>query len=116
LPPESLLIDPPWLRYLLAGVVAFAPVFLANLVFTYSFRDTKTADMAFASNLLGAMVGGALEYLALITGYRALLLVVAGLYLLAWLFATRWRRLADRDLAQEEPHAPPAGALDAAAT
>ncbi len=41
LPPESLLIDPPWLRYLLAGVVAFAPVFLANLVFTYSFRDTK---------------------------------------------------------------------------
>ena len=40
LPPESLLIDPPWLRYVLAGLVAFAPVFLANLVFTYSFRDT----------------------------------------------------------------------------
>ena len=102
LPPESLLIDPPWLRYLLAGVVAFAPVFLANLVFTYSFRDTKTADMAFASNLLGAMAGGALEYLALLTGYRSLLLVVAGLYLLAWLFATRWRVLADTALAREE--------------
>ena len=54
--------------------------------------------MAFASNLLGAMVGGALEYLALITGYQALLLVVAVLYVLAWLFATRFRRLADRDL------------------
>ena len=40
--------------------LAFAPVFVANLVFTYSFRDTRTADMAFASNLLGAMVGGAL--------------------------------------------------------
>jgi SAM-dependent methyltransferase len=102
LPPESLLIDPPWLRYLLAGVVAFAPVFLANLVFTYSFRDTKTADMAFASNLLGAMVGGAMEYLALLTGYRALLIVVAGLYLLAWLFATRYRVLADTELAQDE--------------
>jgi SAM-dependent methyltransferase len=95
LPPESLLIDPPWLRYLLAGAVAFAPVFLANLVFTYSFRDTRTADMAFASNLLGAMAGGALEYVALLTGYRVLLLLVAALYLLAWLFATRWRRLAD---------------------
>ena len=81
LPPESLLIDPPGLRYLLAGLVAFAPVFLANLVFTYSFRDTRTADMAFASNLLGAMVGGALEYVALLTGYRALLLIVAALYL-----------------------------------
>ena len=95
LPPESLLIDPPWLRYLLAGIVAFAPVFLANLVFTYSFRDTRTADMAFASNLLGAMAGGALEYVALLSGYRFLLVVVALLYGLAWLFATRWRRLAD---------------------
>ena len=102
LPPESLLIDPPWLRYLLAGVVAFAPVFLANLVFTYSFRDTRTADMAFASNLLGAMIGGTLEYMALLTGYSFLLIVVAVLYLLAWLFATRWRRLADRALSSGE--------------
>ena len=98
LPPESLLFDPPALRYALAAGLAFAPVFFANLVFTRSFRDTKTADMAFASNLLGAMVGGALEYLALITGYQALLLVVAALYALAYLFATRWRKLADVDL------------------
>jgi hypothetical protein len=106
LPPESLLVDPPWLRYLLAGVVAFAPVFLANLVFTYSFRDTRTADMAFASNLLGAMAGGALEYVALLTGYRFLLVIVAALYALAWLFATRWRRLADVSLAADaEPAA-----------
>jgi hypothetical protein len=95
LPPEQLLLDPPWLRYLLAGVVAFAPVFLANLVFTYSFRDTKIADMAFASNLLGAMLGGVIEYLALISGYRFLLVVVAALYLGAWLFATKTRILAD---------------------
>jgi SAM-dependent methyltransferase len=114
LPPESLLIDPPWLRYLLAGVVAFAPVFLANLVFTYSFRDTKTADMAFASNLLGAMAGGAMEYLALLTGYRALLIVVAGLYLLAWLFATGWRRLADTELAREDGAGEFAGEQEAA--
>ena len=111
LPPESLLIDPPPLRYLLAGLVAFAPVFLANLVFTYSFRDTRTADMAFASNLLGAMLGGALEYVALLSGYRVLLLVVAGLYALAWLFANRWRLLADTELAAGE--APDAGAWEA---
>jgi hypothetical protein len=70
-------------------------------VFTHSFRDTRTADMAFASNLLGSMVGGALEYLALVTGYQALLFVVAGLYGLAWLFATRLRMLADKDLEPE---------------
>ncbi|MDQ3879608.1 MAG: spermidine synthase [Chloroflexota bacterium] len=101
-PPESLLIDPPLLRYALAAGLAFAPVFFANLVFSYSFRDTRTADMAFASNLLGAMLGGALEYLALLAGYRFLLVVVAGLYALAYLFATSWRRLADVNLAREQ--------------
>jgi hypothetical protein len=107
LPPESLLIDPPWLRYTLAAVVAFAPIFFANLVFSYSFRDTNTADMAFASNLLGAMVGGAIEYVALITGYGALLIIVALLYGLAWLFATRFRIFADRELNEREPLVPP---------
>ena len=101
IPPESLLVDQPVLRYAIAVVLAFAPVFLANLVFTYSFRDTTSADMSFASNLLGAVVGGSLEYLALVTGYQALLLVVLGLYLLAYLLATRLRFLADRDLTSE---------------
>jgi len=114
LPPESLLINPPELRYVIAVVLAFAPVFCANLIFSHSFRDTRTADMAFASNLLGAMVGGALEYLALITGYQALLLVVAGLYALAWLTANRFRRLADRDLVADADLAAEAQATMAA--
>jgi hypothetical protein len=91
-------VEPAWLRYLLAGILAFAPVFFANLVFSHSFRDTWTADMAFASNLLGAMVGGALEYIGLLTGYQSLLIVVAGLYVAAWLAASRFRFLADADL------------------
>jgi hypothetical protein len=99
LPPASLLIEPLWLRYVLATALAFAPVFFANLVFSYSFRDTKTADMAFASNLLGAMVGGAFEYVALVTGYQALVVIVAALYLGAYILATRLRLLADVDLA-----------------
>lgn len=117
LPPESLLIEPAWLRYLLAAALAFAPVFFANLVFSYSFRDTRTADMAFASNLLGAMLGGALEYVALLSGYRLLLVLVALLYGLAYLFATRFRRLADVELSSaREPGPPPiepASALEA---
>ena len=98
IPPASLLVDPPWLRYVFAAVLAFAPVFFANLVFAYSFRDTRTADMAFASNLLGAMVGGAIEYVALVTGYQFLLVIVGGLYGLAFVLSRRWRFLADRDL------------------
>ena len=79
-PPASLLIEPIWLRYVVAAALAFAPIFFANLVFSYSFRDTQTADMAFASNLLGAVVGGAIEYVALISGYGWLLVVVGALY------------------------------------
>jgi hypothetical protein len=97
-PPEALLIDPPIVRYVVASVLAFAPIFFANLVFTYSFRDTRAADTSFASNLLGAMVGGALEYISLLTGYRALLLLAGGLYALAMILATRVRLLGDREL------------------
>ena len=99
LPPEQLLIDPPALRYTVAAVVGFAPIVFANLVFANSFRDSSMADMSFASNLLGATLGGTLEYVALLTGYRSLLLVVGGMYVLAYLFARRWRVLADRHLA-----------------
>lgn len=100
LPPDALLVDPPGLRYVLASAISFAPVFFANLCFTYSFRDTPTADMSFASNLLGAVTGGALEYVALVTGYQSLLLLVAVLYGSAYLLATRFRFMADRDLGQ----------------
>jgi len=101
IPPESLIFDPAWLRYLVALVLAFAPIFFANLVFSYSFRESTMADMSFASNLLGAVVGGAIEYVALVTGYQFLLVIVAGLYALAWLFATRLRLGADKELESE---------------
>ena len=78
--PDSLLrlsVEP---RFVVAAVVAFVPVFLANLVFARRFRDVTSSNLAFGANLLGAMVGGTLEYAALITGYRALLILVAALY------------------------------------
>jgi hypothetical protein len=52
------------------------------------------AATAFAANLLGAMIGGLLEYLSLLTGYRFLLLVVAALYTLALLTSRAMPRLA----------------------
>ena len=85
-PPATLLLDLPLVPRFLAGVaLAFAPIFLANLVFAQRFKDVGSTTVAFGANLLGAMVGGALEYLALISGYRSLLIVVALLYGLAFL-------------------------------
>jgi MFS family permease len=66
-------------------IIAFAPIFLANMVFAQRFRDTGDSSTAFGANLLGAMIGGILEYLSLIIGYRWLLAVVALLYGVAFI-------------------------------
>jgi spermidine synthase len=92
IPQEALVGLPIVPRFLAGSALAFAPIYLANLIFAQRFADVATSETAFAVNLLGAMVGGALEYLALITGYRFLLIVIAVLYGLAFVtsrFLTR---------------------------
>jgi len=89
LPPEALLLSNPVIRYILASALAFAPVFLANIIFTNSFRDSETADIAFASNLLGIIVGAGLEYFSMLIGYRLLLIPVIVFYALALLLRGR---------------------------
>jgi len=86
------LLSIPIFIYVLASVLAFTPVFLANIIFTNAFRDTETADIAFASNLLGIMVGGALEYFSMVFGYRLLLIPVIIFYACALLLRLRSRR------------------------
>ena len=86
-PQSSLLPLSPVPRFVAAVALAFAPIFLANLIFAQRFQDVGSATTAFAANLLGAIVGGTLEYVALFSGYRFLLVVVAALYGLA--FAAR---------------------------
>jgi hypothetical protein len=83
-PQESLLGLPIVARFLAGSALAFAPIYLANLIFAQRFSDVASSGPAFAANLLGAMVGGALEYVALITGYRFLLILIGVLYGLAF--------------------------------
>src|SRR5215207_885149 len=68
-------------RLAAAIALAFAPIFCANLLFSDRLAQAPDPTAAFGANLLGALTGGALEYLALVTGYQSLLLVVALLYL-----------------------------------
>jgi hypothetical protein len=89
IPQASLLGLPVIPRFLAGSALAFAPVFLANLVFAQRFSGVEGAATAFAANLLGAMVGGTIEYVSLITGYRFLLIVVAVLYALAFMTSPR---------------------------
>lgn len=84
-PNGALLQLPAAARFLAAILIAFSPIFVANLVFAERFATVENSTAAFGANLLGAMAGGVLEYVSLVTGYRFLLVVVAALYGLAFL-------------------------------
>jgi hypothetical protein len=96
-PQESLLALPVIPRFFAGCALAFAPIFLANLVFARRFSAVQDSGTAFAVNLLGAMVGGALEYLSLIIGYRVLLIVIGVLYGLAFVTGMRGRSAPQHD-------------------
>jgi hypothetical protein len=92
----SFFVEPSWLlmlpfvpRLILAVVLAFIPIYLANVAFSKRFGASDDSQSAFGLNLLGAMFGGCLEYLGLLTGYSNLLLIVAVLYLFAFLLTPR---------------------------
>jgi len=89
-------VEPAWLltlpfvpRLIAAVVLAFIPIYLANVAFSKRFGASDDSQSAFGLNLLGAMLGGCLEYLGLLTGYSNLLLIVAVLYLFAFLLTPR---------------------------
>lgn len=100
--PERLLaLDAP-VRFAAAVSLAFAPIFLANIIFAQRFRDVASSTVAFSANLLGAMIGGVVEYSSLLFGYRDLLVLVAVFYGLAFLlrlkYAGAWLEAAQRPL------------------
>ena len=91
-------VQPAWLltlpfvpRLIVAILLAFVPIYLANVAFSKRFGASDDSQSAFGLNLLGAMLGGCLEYLGLLTGYSNLLLIVAALYLLAFVLTPRSR-------------------------
>ena len=70
-------------RLAAAIALTFVPIFLANLIFAQRFAEVAAPTTAFGANLIGAMIGGLLEYGSLILGYRALIPIVGVLYGLA---------------------------------
>jgi hypothetical protein len=81
-------------RAVAGAVYAGAPVFFAALVFSDSFARAKDLDAALGANLLGAVLGGALEYVSMLTGLRALFLLALAVYALSALALNPWARSA----------------------
>jgi len=79
-------------RIILSATLAFLPIACANIVFAKRFAETTDATTAFGANLLGAMLGGCLEYTALAIGYPALLAVAGLLYVAAFVLLPKSAR------------------------
>ena len=79
-----LTIQPVSLRFILASLMTFSPIFFANLIFSITLRDRPLAEHLFGWNLLGAFCGGLLEYTSMAIGYNWLSCIVLISYTLVF--------------------------------
>jgi hypothetical protein len=76
-------------RGLVGGLLNALPVGCAGVIVSTLLARSTNLAASLASNLLGSVVGGCLEYLSMYTGLRALVLLALSLYLGALLLELR---------------------------
>ncbi|HLO18857.1 MAG TPA: hypothetical protein VK206_28755 [Anaerolineales bacterium] len=78
---------PYFMKATIVGALTSLPMLFSGTVFVRSFAMARDKSNALGANLIGALAGALLQSITFITGIKALLLVVAGLYLLSLLTA-----------------------------
>ncbi len=77
-------------RYVVPCVLALGPMFFAGVIFACSFRDEASPDQALGSNIAGSVVGGLSESFSSLLGFRHLLILAIGFYVLSiWIPTVR---------------------------
>lgn len=71
-PRDFFLTLPPFIKTTATPLFLTLPLFFAGIIFIISFKKTKNRDIAFGANILGAVIGGLLEYSALPFGLKSL--------------------------------------------
>jgi spermidine synthase len=71
------------LKAAIVGALTSLPMLFSGIVFVRSFVTAKDKSNALGANLIGALVGALLQSITFVIGIKALLLVVAGFYLLS---------------------------------
>jgi len=79
-------------RVIVGSLLVAVPLFFSGIVFASSFARRKSVNIAFGWNLVGAVVGGAIEATSLVWGIRALTLLAMGFYASAWFVAGRQQK------------------------
>jgi hypothetical protein len=91
-PPGFFLRFSPGIGGLLAALVNGIPVGFAGIIFSYLLKRSTDPAAALGWNLLGAVLGGCLEYLSMAFGLRALILIASVLYFVAFAAVASRRR------------------------
>jgi len=73
----------------IVGCLTSLPMLFSGIIFIQSFATLPRKDQALGANLIGALAGGLLQSVTFVTGIRALLLIVAALYVAAILSRSR---------------------------
>ena len=76
-------------RFVAPSILALGPIFFAGVIFARTFRDSTNPDMAFGSNIAGSVLGGLSESFSMLLGFRYLLLLAIGFYVLSAVISTR---------------------------
>ena len=77
---------------LITGILTL-PLFFSGFAFSTELDRAPSVSVALSSNLLGAMVGGLVEYNSLYFGFRSLYYGAAVMYALAYVFSIwQWKR------------------------
>jgi len=81
---------------LLVVAILVGPLFFSGIVFSTLLKRTQSIAAAMSYNLMGAMLGGALEYNSMRFGFSSLYLIAFLLYGLAWMCLARDAKNASR--------------------
>jgi tRNA1(Val) A37 N6-methylase TrmN6 len=88
--PLSALNNLPYVeRLCLGGLILSTPLFFAAMIFASIFSTVGDTSKALGMNLLGSLIGGALEYLSMMVGINALNVLAAALYALALYYSLK---------------------------
>ncbi len=89
LAPSVYLSMAPGPRLVLSSLVFSLPLFFAAVIFAQLFSNVDDSAAVLAYNLGGAAFGGLLEYMAMVTGFRAVSLPILALYGTAYVLLVR---------------------------
>lgn len=79
---------------IVAPIVLMLPVFFSGMAFSSELLRAPSVAVALSSNIIGAMLGGFLEYNSMYFGFRSLYIIAMVMYACAWLASVFQKKVA----------------------